>query len=100
MAAKRGKIVSMAEGLLKDLTVRLERQKAQIRARVAHPFHIVKNLFGHKKVSYKGLAKNRVRMYSLFALAQVGPRTALPAGCLNRSMEVFLALVACADHEH
>ncbi len=71
VVAKRGKIVSMAEGLLKDLTVRLERQKAQIRARVEHPFHIVKNLFGHKKVSYKGLAKNRARMYSLFALANL-----------------------------
>ena len=71
VAAKRGKIVSMAEGVLKDLTVRLERQKAQIRARVEHPFHIVKNLFGHKKVSYKGLAKNRARMYSLFALANL-----------------------------
>jgi len=53
------------------LTVTLERQKAQIRARVEHPFHIVKNLFGHKKVSYKGLAKNRARMYSLFALANL-----------------------------
>jgi len=49
----------------------LERKKAQIRARVEHPFHIVKNLFGHKKVSYKGLAKNRARMFSLFALANL-----------------------------
>lgn len=71
VAAKRGKIVSMAEGVHKELTVMLERKKAQIRARVEHPFHIVKNLFGHKKVSYKGLAKNRARMFSLFALANL-----------------------------
>lgn len=71
VAAKRGTIVSMADGVLKELTVMLERKKAQIRARVEHPFHIVKNLFGQKKVSYKGLAKNRARMYSLFALANL-----------------------------
>jgi IS5 family transposase len=71
VAAKRGKIVSLAEGVHKELTVMLERKKAQIRSRVEHPFHIVKNLFGHKKVSYKGLAKNRARMFSLFALANL-----------------------------
>ena len=71
VAAKRGTIVSMAEGVLKELTVMFERKKAQIRARVEHPFHIIKNLFGHKKVSYKGLAKNRARMFSLFALANL-----------------------------
>jgi IS5 family transposase len=71
VAAKRGTIVSMAEGVYKELTVLVERKKAQIRARVEHPFHIVKNLFGHKKVRYKGLAKNRARMFSLFALANL-----------------------------
>jgi IS5 family transposase len=71
VAIKRGKIVSLADGVHKELTVLLERKKAQIRARVEHPFHIVKNLFGHKKVSYKGLAKNRARMFSLFALANL-----------------------------
>jgi transposase, IS5 family len=71
VATKRGKIVALAEGAHKELTVMIERKKAQIRARVEHPFHIVKNLFGHKKVSYKGLAKNWARMYSLFALANL-----------------------------
>jgi len=37
IAAKRGKVRAMAEGLLKDLTVGLERAKAQVRARVEHP---------------------------------------------------------------
>jgi IS5 family transposase len=48
VAIKRGKVVSMAERELKELTVPLERKKAQIGARVEHPFHIDKNLFGHK----------------------------------------------------
>ena len=36
-----------------------------------HPFHVVKNLFHHKKVRYKGLAKNAAQLFSLFALANL-----------------------------
>jgi IS5 family transposase len=45
VAAKRGKVKALAEGLVKELTVQFERRKAQVRARVEHPFHILKNLF-------------------------------------------------------
>jgi IS5 family transposase len=71
VATKRGKVKAMAEGLLKELTVRLERVKAQVRARVEHPFHILKNLFGHRKTRYRGLAKNTAQLHSLFALANL-----------------------------
>lgn len=71
VAAKRGKIVKLPDGALKQVLVALERAKAQIRSRVEHPFHIIKNLFGHKKVSYKGLAKNKARLFSLFGLANL-----------------------------
>jgi len=71
VAAKRGKVKAMAEGLLKELTVRLERVKAQVRARVEHPFHILKNLFRHRKTRYRGLAKNTAQLHSLFALANL-----------------------------
>ena len=71
VAQRRSTITKMAEGPLKELTQALERVKAQIRARVEHPFHVVKNLFGHKKVRYKGLAKNKAQLYSLFGLANL-----------------------------
>lgn len=71
IAAKRGTIAAMADSVHKRLAELVEHKKAQIRARVEHPFHIVKNLFGHKKVSYRGLAKNWARMYCLFALANL-----------------------------
>jgi transposase, IS5 family len=71
VARKRGQIKSMPEGKLKELVQAIERAKAQIRARVEHPFHIVKNLFHYKKVRYKGLAKNTAQLYSLFALANL-----------------------------
>ena len=71
VALKRGKIKAMREGPLKDLLIAVERTKAQIRARVEHPFHVIKNLFGHRKVRYKGLAKNTAQMFSLFGLANL-----------------------------
>ena len=35
--------------------------QAQVRAIVEHPFHIIKNLFGYRKVSYRGIAKNQAK---------------------------------------
>ena len=71
VAKRRSTITKMAEGTLKTLTKALERVKAQIRSRVEHPFHVVKNLFHYKKVRYKGLAKNKAQLYSLFGLANL-----------------------------
>jgi IS5 family transposase len=51
--------------------VGIERCKAQLRASVEHPFHIIKNLFHHRKVRYRGLAKNTAQLSSLFALANL-----------------------------
>jgi IS5 family transposase len=48
-----------------------EQLKASVRAKVEHPFHVVKNLFRHRKVRYKGLAKNAAQLFSLFALANL-----------------------------
>lgn len=48
-----------------------ERLNASIRAKVEHPFHVVKNLLRHKKVRYKGLAKNEAQLLSLFCLANL-----------------------------
>jgi IS5 family transposase len=71
VAAKRGQVKAMAEGRVKDLIVQFERLKARVRARVEHPFHILKNLFRHRKTRYRGLAKNTAQLHSLFALANL-----------------------------
>jgi IS5 family transposase len=71
VATRRSKIKAMPEGELKDLVVAAERAKAQIRAFVEHPFHVLKNLFHHKKARYKGLAKNEAQLYSLFGLVNL-----------------------------
>ena len=41
------------------------------RAIVEHPYRIVKVLWGHTKVRYKGLLKNALQFFTLFALANV-----------------------------
>jgi IS5 family transposase len=71
IAARRGKIRAMAEGARKELLRQWERRKAQVRALVEHPFHILKNLFKHRKVRYRGLAKNTAQLHTLFALANL-----------------------------
>lgn len=71
VAAKRGKIKAIADGPLKEALQRYEKAKAQVRALVEHPFHIIKNLFRHGKVRYRGLAKNVAQLHTLFALANL-----------------------------
>jgi IS5 family transposase len=71
VALKRGKIKKMAEGEIKELTCRIEKLKARVRAKVEHPFHVVKNLFGHRKVRYRGLQKNTAQLHTLFGLANL-----------------------------
>jgi IS5 family transposase len=71
IAVKRGTIQALAEGAEKEALKVVEKTKASVRAFVEHPFHIVKNLFRHRKVRYRGLAKNGQQLYTLFALANV-----------------------------
>lgn len=51
--------------------MRQETRKAQVRARVEHPFRVVKCVFGYAKTRFKGLAKNTAQIVTLFALANL-----------------------------
>ena len=53
------------------LLEKAEQPKARVRAKVEHPFRIVKQQFGHAKVRYRGLAKNTARLTMLFALSNL-----------------------------
>ena len=57
--------------LVDDLTDQLERIKASIRAKVEHPFRVLKRQFGHVKVHYRGLSKNTAHLHTLFALSNL-----------------------------
>ena len=47
------------------------RHWARVRAKVEHPFRILKCQWGYRKVRYRGLAKNTAQLWSLFGLANL-----------------------------
>jgi IS5 family transposase len=53
------------------LTDKLELLKASIRAKVEHPFRVIKRQFGHMKVRYRGLTKNTAQLHTMFALSNL-----------------------------
>jgi IS5 family transposase len=71
IAAKRGTVKAIKDEALKRITEELETLKAKVRARVEHPFRVVKRQFGFMKVRFRGLAKNTAQVLTLFALANL-----------------------------
>jgi len=47
------------------------RVKARVRAKVEHPFRILKRIFGFEKVRYRGVKKNHQRLCACFALVNL-----------------------------
>jgi len=71
IAAKRGKLRAMKEGRDKSRAEKRETRKASIRAKVEHPFRVIKRQFGLVKVRFRGLAKNTAHLITLFALSNL-----------------------------
>src|SRR5680860_434130 len=49
----------------------INQSRSKVRARGEHAFGVVKHLWGHRKVRYRGLAKNLAHGFTLFALANL-----------------------------
>ncbi len=49
----------------------IERLKVSVRAKVEHPFRVIKRQFGFTRVRYRGLAKNTAQLETLFALSNL-----------------------------
>jgi IS5 family transposase len=64
VAARKGRLAKMAAP-----DRQIESRKASVRAKVEHPFLIVKRDFGFTKTRYRGLAKNLNHLHVLFASA-------------------------------
>ena len=71
VAMRPGKRRALPDTVHGRLVEQLEHVKARIRAKVEHPFHVIKNLMGLKKVRYRGLAKNTAQLFTLFGLANL-----------------------------
>src|SRR5690348_5326015 len=70
IAAKRSLVKALPKGEREEAEA-VEHVQAQLRSPVEHPFHVVKNLFHHRKARYRGLKKNIAQLYTLFALANL-----------------------------
>ncbi len=71
VALRPGKRKALPDTPLGRINEQIEKLKAQVRAKVEHPFHIVKNIFQLKKVRYRGLAKNTAQLFTLFGMANL-----------------------------
>lgn len=59
------------ENGLKVNTGTMNRSKSRVRAKVEHPFLVLKNIFGFKKVRYRGLHKNANRLFVACGLVNI-----------------------------
>jgi IS5 family transposase len=65
---KAGKRRTLGKSAYDRICGRIEKLKAQVRARGEHAFRVVERQFGHVKVRYRGLAKNTAHLHMRFAL--------------------------------
>jgi transposase, IS5 family len=65
---KRRALPDTPDGRLQDL---IEAAKAHVRAKVEHPFRVIKQQFGFQKTRLRGLAKNRCKINVLAALTNL-----------------------------
>ena len=71
IAARPSDMAKMPEGRAKTRAKKQEHRKASVRAKVEHPFRVIKCQFGLVKVRFKGLAKNTAHVITLFALSNL-----------------------------
>jgi len=71
IAARPSDIAKLPEGKAKARVQKREHGKASIRAKVEHPFRVIKRQFGLAKVRFKGLQKNTSQLLTLFALSNL-----------------------------
>ena len=58
-------------GMVDEVERGKNRTKSSVRAKVEHPFHVIKRVFGFIKVRYRGLAKNTERLWVTCGLANL-----------------------------
>ena len=58
-------------GNINEIEKAKNRNKSRVRAKVEHVFGVIKNIFGFRKVRYRGLAKNQHRLAVTAALANL-----------------------------
>ncbi|MBE7427053.1 MAG: IS5 family transposase, partial [Ideonella sp.] len=71
IASRPSDIAKLPEGRKKTAAQKREHRKASVRAKVEHPFRVIKRQFGLMKVRFRGLVKNTAHVVTLFALSNL-----------------------------
>ena len=71
MRPGKRKTLKKAGAVMGELLDKAEKLKAGIRAKVEHPFRVIKRQFGYVKTRYRGLKKNAAQIATLFALSNL-----------------------------
>lgn len=71
MRPGKRKALDKENNAIDALIDQVEKLKASIRAKVEHPFRVIKRQFGYTKVRYLGLKENTLQLKTLFALSNL-----------------------------
>lgn len=71
IAERPGKLKEMRQVIHRWCDAREEYLKAKVRSKVEHAFHIMKCIFGFRKVCYRGIEKNINRLFMIFSQVNV-----------------------------
>lgn len=71
MRSGRRKELDKENNPVDALIDQVEKIKASIRAKVEHPFRVIKRQFGYTKVRYRVLKKNTLQLKTLFVLSNL-----------------------------
>ena len=71
MRPEKRRELDKANNPIDALLDQIKKIKAGIRAKVEHPFRVIKRQFGFVKVRYRGLKKNTLQLKTLFALSNL-----------------------------
>ena len=71
IAARPSDVAKIPEGRAQTKLQQQEHREASIRAKVEHPFRVIKRQFGLVEVRFRGLQKNTAQLLTLFALSNL-----------------------------
>ena len=71
IAMRPGKRRTLTDSAQDRITDQLETLKARVRAKVEHPFRVIKIQFGFIKARYRVMDKNHAQLHMPFALANL-----------------------------
>ena len=66
---------------------KIEKVKAQVRAKVEHPFRVINRQLGYVKVRFRGLTKHTAQLMTLFALSSLWMARSIPGRCACKTQK-------------